>query len=134
MKRLPNQYILKLMESHEKAIRYVDDTDKDNPASAWKFAKIDNTGVEIALFMAEYKCEADGCKNEDGLTLHHLIKKTNRGFLPHGKYLRQRHHYSNTVILCCECHDKVDDFKSNGLRKSISEEDINYYKKKSGFK
>jgi|WetSurMetagenome_2_1015567.scaffolds.fasta_scaffold321787_1 hypothetical protein len=127
---ISNKYILKKIELHNKTLCYVKDSDKtDVKEIGWKLAKIDGTAVEVALFLADYKCEA--CHADKELTIHHLVRRDNKAFMSFAKYIRQRHCYYNQAILCGSCHDKVDNCTGRP-RQTISEKDINHYKKVSG--
>lgn len=65
------------------------------------------TGQRIALVLADFKCENVDCKSEKDLSIHHLITKVNKFFVPFNKYWSQRRYFFNICILCLTCHIKL---------------------------
>ena len=118
-----------LIAAHEALLPTIE---KDSPD--WKFVRSTNGEKEIALFMADYKCE--GCGTEELLTLHHLVPRGNRSVLPFNRLFKQRHTTGNLSILCVSCHRKAElrgsAIKPDDIKITFSKETIAKYKKKAG--
>jgi 5-methylcytosine-specific restriction endonuclease McrA len=93
---------------------------------------LSKTGKSLALIYADFKCEA--CSNDKDLTLHHLVDRTNRDYVDERKYVIQRHSYYNLVILCKDCHYKLNfsehkkDVLSDNEMKCLSKKTIDFAK------
>lgn len=71
------------------------------------------TANVLALIASDFTCER--CGNKDELTIHHLIQRKVRGICDDKKYIPQRHYFENQVVLCTDCHSKVDRVSKDGL-------------------
>ncbi|MEK6879429.1 MAG: hypothetical protein AABY22_07475, partial [Nanoarchaeota archaeon] len=86
-------------------------------------------GEEIALVLANFRCETPGCNNEGDLTIHHLINRKNKYIIPFNKYISQRHYFFGISVLCIEHHSIIDNYPL--LKKdSISQKKIDEIRKK----
>lgn len=96
------------------------------------FTVVNKTAQELALYFANYECEK--CKATEGLTYHHLINRVNKTYMRFGKYIRQRHDYRNSAILCKRCHAKVEGHNGDRDEKVavISQERIDEVQKRLG--
>jgi len=65
-------------------------------------------GQMIALALANFKCEENGCNETIKLTYHHLISTKNEKVIPYHKYISQRQYFFNIAILCLKSHAKID--------------------------
>jgi transcription initiation factor IIE alpha subunit len=88
---------------------------------------IRHTGIEMALYLANFKCEH--CKKADLLTIHHLIRKVNKSYINKTKFLKQRNYFGNIAILCVDCHSKLEYMDKNKLV-AIKQEDIEKIKER----
>lgn len=78
------------------------------------FTTVTNTGRSLALYAAGYRCEA--CGSEENLTLHHLVGRELKKFVSFERYARRRHDFRNIVVLCYNCHLKIEDKKTTNDR------------------
>ncbi len=104
--------------------------------SFWLFKRLSQQSRELALVSSGFKCER--CGSEENLTIHHLIMKKAREYMPHDRWFTQRIYWANRICLCIKCHklyhnfvDKID--SSEGDLKKISEKYLNKLKKKGGY-
>ena len=107
-----NKLFEKILIQHKKLISRVEEEIivKEN----YGFLKpIDKTALKLCLYLADFKCQYEGCNSEENLTTHHLIKKSNRRIMPKLIYITQRHYWANQVILCKKHHSKVDGLNEN---------------------
>ena len=125
--------IQETIKQHKQLARLIADkkyTLKDNEKAIHKYII---TGEKIALVLSKFKCENEKCKAKEKLTLHHLVKRDNRKYVPPNKYLVQRHYFFSITVLCSECHNKL-----NGVEyvdsKTISQRKIKKLKKDYGLK
>jgi len=61
-------------------------------------------GKDIALVLADFKCENPECTSKKPLTFHHLVPRKSKKIMDRKKYFVQRNFYTNLTILCIECH------------------------------
>lgn len=93
------------------------------------YSKQQITGEELAIVLSEFKCET--CKSEQDLTFHHMVERKNKEFTTFHKYFSQRRYYLNLVILCRDCHTKLNRYRGKGkdnLMKTIAIDRINELK------
>jgi len=69
---------------------------------------IEKMAEGIALSDASYKCEK--CGREEDLTIHHLINKNVENYCDYWKWIIQRIHWKNMLVLCEKCHRKIEGF------------------------
>ena len=84
---------------------------------------------ELSLVYADFKCENDRCKSETNVQWHHLIGKRVEKYTDKLRYLSQRHYWANILILCLDCHARIEG-RETDESKVISRDKINKIKKK----
>jgi len=62
-------------------------------------------GRELVLIYSGFKCEKCGCSNN--LTIHHMITRDNKQFVPFFKYYAQRNYFNSLVVLCKSHHNEL---------------------------
>jgi 5-methylcytosine-specific restriction endonuclease McrA len=87
--------------------------------------------VRLVLCFAGYKCER--CGSFDNLTVHHLIPREASKYMHPKKYLKQRNYFGNQILLCVDCHNRIEGFAKGSKMKSISKSKINRLKSTHGY-
>ena len=82
--------------------------EKEIKESFWLFKRLSQQSRELAIVSSGFKCEK--CKSSENLTIHHLIMKKAKGYMPHNRWFTQRCYWANRVCLCIECHKKYHNF------------------------
>jgi hypothetical protein len=88
-------------------------------------------GEELALVYSKFQCENPECGEQNNLTIHHMVERINKRFVPFNKYWSQRRYFFNIVILCHKCHDELNGHIKTQTN-AISDERIAEVKKKYG--
>jgi len=94
------------------------------------FTPIIKTADELCIVFANYRCQS--CKSEKQLQYHHIVTRHYKRFLPLIDYIIKRHYWSNIIILCAECHDKIHFRELTIYPVCIPQEKIDLLKKKWG--
>lgn len=76
-----------------------------------RMVKIGKLGEELALVYADFKCER--CGSAGNIQIHHLICLKNRSFMDYWKFMSQRIHMGNLVVLCENCHRSIEGFSKS---------------------
>jgi hypothetical protein len=117
--QIPDEFI-PLLKLHTKAINKLHFEYSDK----WMIIA-EKTGNTLALIAADFKCEK--CGVEKDLTIHHMIKKSQRGLCDDRKYIPQRHYFENQIVLCKKEHAE-EEMIDPDIMLPISEEKINKIK------
>ena len=99
-----NKLLIRYKKAHASMINYL-----DNEEARWRWKKVHRMCSELIIVNAGFKCEA--CGIEDKLTIHHMITRFNRHFMPKERYIMQRMYWANKILLCTNCHSKIHEGK-----------------------
>lgn len=69
-------------------------------------AKAEMIGKDISLAISEFRCQSRLCQATNNLQFHHLITSYCKSYMPEWRYMIQRIHWGNIVILCRNCHER----------------------------
>jgi hypothetical protein len=99
------------------------------------FSDLKHTGLELALYYADFKCQHPKCNSTTNLTVHHLVRKNAINFMDKTRFYSLRFYWNNQIILCTNCHNLVDKTlgKNNKYRierKAIEQNKIDCIKRK----
>ena len=101
-----------ILRSHVSIARDIESGKYTLENNSEAIAKYEITGEILALINSGYKCEC--CETNIKLTLHHLVLRKNKVIIPQRKYLTQRRFFKNIIVLCVNCHNKIDHCGTNG--------------------
>lgn len=71
-----------------------------------KFIYVEKSGKELSLVFNRFKC--GHCSATERLQYHHLIQRPMKYYMDFWLYRSQRNYWGNVIILCVDCHRKVE--------------------------
>jgi len=139
MKKIYQEKFEELLSKHKRLLMKIGKNleEKEIQESFWLFKRLSQQSRELTIVSSGFKCEK--CGSQENLTIHHLIMKKAKEFMPHDRWFTQRCYWANRVCLCTECHKEyhniIDVIKNpeNDMKK-ISETYLNKLKIKWGHK
>lgn len=112
--------LIKHKKNIENLIQYKERiTRKQTPQETSDFLAADKSGKELALVIADFKCEK--CSSTENLTFNHLIERFAKDFMKFNKYSTQKKYFANICIHCAKCHAEYHNFHKNWEKQVIED-------------
>jgi len=131
-REINNKVFQETLAEHKKLIASVGRAGEDQIDGVMN--KVNTTCEKLSLFYAGFQCQKPECKEKEKLTIHHLIRRTNRSLIGDDvKYVTARHYWNSTIILCPEHHNMEDGRKPDCELTCFSKKTILKYKEEFGW-